>query len=128
MRSNVLLVLFATGLLACSAGNDKGGDDHLGPAGDGDGGGGGLDLDANPATGIDADPSSLDPTKDNDGDGFLFTEDCNDANKEVNPGAFDVVGDMVDNDCDGKVDNADDCDTTALKLTTSDGMDYAKAL
>ncbi|GAC1351761.1 MAG: hypothetical protein NVS3B20_04220 [Polyangiales bacterium] len=71
----------------------------------------------------------LDPEKDNDGDGWLFKEDCNDANKEVNPGAYEVLGDGVDNDCDGKVDNPEpDCDQLTIPYNSTDALDFAKSL
>ncbi len=38
---------------------------------------------------------------DNDGDGFDADLDCNDADVEVHPGAFELLGDGVDQDCDG---------------------------
>jgi len=48
-------------------------------------------------SGIDGYPA------DQDGDGFPFPEDCDDANAAVNPAAFDACDDL-DNDCDGQVD------------------------
>lgn len=50
---------------------------------------------------------------DNDGDGYtpVYTGapnpsilDCNDDNNAVNPGAQEVLGDGIDNDCDGSID------------------------
>src|SRR4051812_13698394 len=35
----------------------------------------------------------IDPDKDNDGDGYVFKDDCNDKDPLVNPGAYDVLGD-----------------------------------
>jgi len=133
MRPNALLILFVTGLVACSAGNNKP-DDTLGTGGPGGGedGGTGFDPDAanTSGSGLDADPVALDPNKDNDGDGYLFADDCNDRDKLVNPGAFEVLGDGVDNDCDGKIDNFDDCDTSAdaTHYKTTDANEFAKAL
>ncbi len=69
----------------------------------------------------------LDPTKDNDGDGYLYADDCNDANPLVNPGAYDVPGDGVDNDCNGKIDDVDACDS-GLAMTSGNAMDFAKSL
>jgi hypothetical protein len=42
---------------------------------------------------------------DADGDGWCVEGgDCDDANATTNPGASEVCGDLVDNDCDGSVD------------------------
>ena len=77
----------------------------------------------------------VDEDIDADGDGFTtcaghdccdFTECGNPA--EVNPGAFDVAGDGVDNDCNGVVDDSVAvCDQT-LASNSSMAMDYAKAI
>lgn len=40
-----------------------------------------------------------------DGDGYTGDTDCDEGDASVNPGAVDVCGDSVDNDCDGNVDN-----------------------
>lgn len=53
---------------------------------------------------------------DADGDGYCATEgDCDDNDASVNPGASEVCGDNVDNDCDGSVDEG--CST----CTDADG-------
>jgi hypothetical protein len=50
------------------------------------------------------------PKCDVDGDGYLKTggacggDDCDDGNPAVNPGAAEVCGDAIDNDCNGFVD------------------------
>jgi len=77
----------------------------------------GVDADgdgyANPASGgddcDDGDPSlNLD---DADADGYTTCDgDCFDFDAAVYPGAFEVVGDGMDNDCDGAVDETDQCD------------------
>ena len=102
-----------------------GGPSAPGPKDTGPGG-----IDPGGPGGLDADPGSkpkLDPTKDNDGDGYLFADDCNDSDPLVNPGAFEVAGDSVDNDCNGKVDEVDSCDT-GLAMTSGAGIDFAKSL
>lgn len=39
------------------------------------------------------------PCIDNDGDGFCDFEDCDDNDPNVNPGAVEILGDGIDNDC-----------------------------
>jgi hypothetical protein len=47
---------------------------------------------------------------DTDGDGYPLTEDCNDKNSRIFPGAIEICDDGIDNDCDGYVDCDDeDC-------------------
>ena len=45
---------------------------------------------------------------DADGDGYEETEDCDDANADVYPGAEQVCDESDDNDCDGIIDPAED--------------------
>jgi hypothetical protein len=42
------------------------------------------------------------PPADADGDGFFAAQDCNDANAAIRPGAPEVRGNGVDEDCDGR--------------------------
>ena len=42
---------------------------------------------------------------DEDGDGFLAEEDCDDTNAQVYPGATEIPGDGIDNDCDETTDD-----------------------
>ncbi len=44
---------------------------------------------------------------DNDGDGFREDVDCDDTASAIFPGAEEICGDGVDNDCDGDIDGAD---------------------
>lgn len=47
---------------------------------------------------------------DADGDGALrCSDDCDDSNPAIHPGAVDVCGDGLDNDCDGMADNGLGC-------------------
>jgi hypothetical protein len=77
----------------------------------------------------------VDEDVDLDGDGFTTCGgDCCDSSTvcgnpaEVNPSAFDVAGDGVDNDCDGKVDNAQTFCDQALHSGSTSASDYAQAL
>src|SRR5215831_21156265 len=71
---------------------------------------------------------------DPDGDGFTAADGdcCQDtsqcSNPElVNPGAFDVPGNGVDDDCDGKIDEGEGPCDMGLASNASNAMDYAKA-
>jgi hypothetical protein len=45
-------------------------------------------------------------TPDADSDGMTQCDnDCNDTNPNVHPGAPEICGDSLDNDCDGMIDN-----------------------
>ena len=86
--------------------------------------------------GIDNDCNgSVDNPPDQDGDGWTFCQgDCCDtlagcgSPTLVNPGAFEVGGNMVDDDCDGTIDNViAGCDT-GLASNSGIATDYAKAL
>jgi hypothetical protein len=61
--------------------------------------------------------------KDKDGDGYQFTNDCNDNVASINPGAAEVCDDGMDNDCDGQLDcyDTDDCGLDAACSLCSDG-------
>lgn len=79
----------------------------------------------------------VDDNMDLDGDGWAscggdccdtFGPGCN-SPKEVNPGAFEVIGDNVDNDCNPMtLDTAADLCSTSAKLTGVTGIDMAKAM
>ena len=129
---NALAALMVVVPLGCSAARDAStpGDpttdtdpipDPPDTHGPGDGGprddaGGGLD------------DVAVTPTSDFDHDGYDVGDDCDDGNPLINPGAIEVPGDGVDNDCNGATDEAlVDCDHD-LSLTSTDAMDFARAL
>lgn len=81
---------------------------------------------------------TADNARDEDGDGFTAcTGDCCDSVAEgcqsperVGPGAIEVDGNELDDDCDGSVDNATAAPLCDTGLTSSSGnaLDYARAL
>lgn len=69
-------------------------------------------------TGIDA-----------DGDGYTCAQgDCDDSNADIHPGAFEVCGDGIDNDCDGLIDEG--CETwgTWQRMYGGNDDDSARAI
>jgi len=78
----------------------------------------------------------VDENPDADNDGWTVCGgDCCDAigpnclNPElVNPGAFDLVGNMVDDDCDNMLDNVVPACDAGLATNSNTGNDYAKAI
>jgi hypothetical protein len=122
----------------CEAGGSRFDSGSEGNGGPGAGQGGGLTIAASSGTG-GAGMCFSDPTSDQDQDGFTGNEgDCNDCDPNVNPGAIEVIASqgggggappMVDEDCDGTIDNppAATCDT-GLALDSSVALDGAKAI
>ena len=87
--------------------------------------------------GLDNDCSGIaDNPPDEDGDGWTACEgDCCDNMGAgcgdpglVNPGAFEVDGNMVDDDCDGTVDNALATCDNGLPSNSSVGLHYSNAM
>jgi len=93
--------------------------------------GGSLNLGGTTGGGSGGGPSSCTPTQpDQDGDGFTVAQgDCNDCDPNANPGAYDVPGDKIDEDCDGTPDNAPtSCDGKIVDIGYGDPMDAARAI
>ena len=69
------------------------------------------------------------PTVDDDLDGFTENEgDCDDSDENANPGAYDVPGNGLDEDCNGVPDDTvTSCDAT-LALDDADPFNAAKAI
>jgi len=79
----------------------------------------------------------VDEDADKDGDGYTVCggDCCDEIGPSclnpvlVNPGAFEVGGNMVDDDCDGTKDNpVASCDGNGLASNSSTATDYAKAI
>ena len=51
---------------------------------------------------LETEPSTTEPTLDEDEDGFGTDEDCDDTDPTINPDATDYTGDNIDQDCDGQ--------------------------
>lgn len=66
---------------------------------------------------------------DADGDGYTVADgDCNDNDCAINPGAFDIPADGIDQDCSGTVDDEPTACDDALALEGNDPLDAAKAI
>lgn len=73
-------------------------------------------------------PCGSAPTADGDGDGFTGDEgDCDDCAFDVNPGATEVAGNGVDDDCNGVIDEQTACDD-GLALDDGDPVSAARAM
>ncbi len=66
-------------------------------------------------------------TSDCDGDGYASPADCDDFNPGVNPESYDFLGDGIDNDCDGKVDNPVTSCETVPATSPGSPVDFARA-
>ncbi|MEB2310367.1 MAG: putative metal-binding motif-containing protein [Polyangiaceae bacterium] len=66
---------------------------------------------------------------DHDGDGYTVEQgDCNDCDPNANPGAYDVAGNGLDEDCSGTPDDEPTACDQGLALEANDPMDAARAL
>ncbi len=61
-------------------------------------------------------------TTDNDGDGFVTAEDCNDNDATINPAAIEIC-DVIDNNCDGTIDEGFDLDGDGFTSCNGDCND-----
>jgi hypothetical protein len=92
----------------------------------------GADTDTDTDTGTGSDTVEC---TDADGDGWCLPFDCDDTNPDVHPGAIEVPGDFIDNDCDGETDEIVDtdppmgipetCEDAAVSTTTVGCLFYA---
>lgn len=129
MRPAVLGFLALGFAVACSSSTS-----NLFP---GDDGGGDGDPNANDDGGViignvdtgTPNTCAFNDSTDHDGDGFAGTAgDCNDCDPNINPGAFDIAGNGVDEDCSGTADDEPaNCDVN-LKIDSKDPFDGAKAM
>jgi hypothetical protein len=86
--------------------------------------------------GVDDDCDGTVDDSDHDGDGFgPCSNDCCDVDgggctqaELVNPGAYEVVGNELDDDCDGDIDELPELCDTGLPSDTSNAYHYAYAL
>ena len=79
-----------------------------------------------PPSAADVRPCSIPGPGDHDGDGFANNVDCNDCVPQINPGAFDIPMNGVDEDCSGT--DAAPCSDTAISPDDGSAHSAANAL
>jgi hypothetical protein len=79
---------------------------------------------------VDVNGYFADGCPDADGDGWpLCGGDCNDGNAKVNPGAFEVLNNGLDDDCDpATLDTGASACSTTVKFSGVTGTDFAAAM
>jgi hypothetical protein len=85
-------------------------------------GDGTKEVDGECISSTDSDPDSI---PDQDGDGFVSADDCDDTEAAAHPGA-DERCDGIDNDCDGQIDE-DDAIDQSIFFSDLDGDGYGTA-
>jgi len=103
---------------AAGAGDDDDGGPGFGVVDADTGGGSTTDVEPGPGPGPGPDdPGNGGTCIDNDGDGYGLNcplgPDCNDFNPNVNPGMDEICGNMIDDNCNGFVDEGCPCAESA---------------
>jgi hypothetical protein len=74
-------------------------------------------------------PCDNDPAIDGDMDGWTGADgDCNDCTNLMNPGAYDYIGNSIDEDCNGTDDDTIAVCDGGLAIDSNDPLDGARAL
>ncbi len=129
-----LIILVCVPVLAttgCSPGPSCGEDDDSAPPCDDDTDGDDDSVGDDDTAGDDDDSAG---PLDEDGDGYLADEDCDDADPLIHPGAEEAACDEVDNDCNGLADDDDpacdfaDLDGDGWAVAEGDCDDYEAAI